>query len=127
MLAKLNIQSLLLDGEVLVLDEGRSHFEVLDHRQRREKDHFIYYVFRPSLSDGRDLGPFPLRHKAILKDLIERTFSSGIQFRITSQNREGTLLCSLQERLGRHCWKGFQSLCLRKVNRLSVEIQELED
>jgi len=34
----------VLDGEVVFLDqEGRSHFEQLRHRQRRKRDHLIYY------------------------------------------------------------------------------------
>jgi bifunctional non-homologous end joining protein LigD len=80
-LAKLNVEA-VLDGEVVVLDEeGRSHFELLRHRQRREKDHLIYYVFDLLYLDGRDLRGFPLlRRKAILKDLIESTSPPGVQF-----------------------------------------------
>jgi bifunctional non-homologous end joining protein LigD len=80
-LTRLNVEA-VLDGEVVVLDEeGHSHFELLRHRQRRDKDHLIYYVFDLLYLDGRDLRQFPLlRRKAILKDLIERISSPGVQF-----------------------------------------------
>jgi bifunctional non-homologous end joining protein LigD len=80
-LTKLNLEA-VLDGEVVVLDkESRSHFEALRHRQRREKDHLIYYVFDLLYLDGRDLRQLPLlRRKAILKDLIETTSPPGVQF-----------------------------------------------
>jgi bifunctional non-homologous end joining protein LigD len=80
-LAKLNVEA-VLDGKVVVLDEeGRSHFELLRHRQRREKDHLIYYVFDLLYLDGRNLRGFPLlRRKEILRDLIERTSPPGVQF-----------------------------------------------
>jgi bifunctional non-homologous end joining protein LigD len=80
-LASFNVEA-VLDGEVVVLDEeGRSHFELLRHRQRRKKDNLIYYVFDLLYLDGRDLRSLPLlRRKAILKDLIERTSPAGVQF-----------------------------------------------
>jgi bifunctional non-homologous end joining protein LigD len=72
----------VIDSEVVVLDaEGRSHFELLRHRQRREKDHLVYYVFDLLYLDGLDLRSFPLLHrKEILKDLIEKTSPAGIRF-----------------------------------------------
>src|SRR5215467_7774121 len=54
-LARLSIEA-VLDGEVVVLDEGgRSHFELLRHRKRREKDQLVYYVFDLLYLDGQDL------------------------------------------------------------------------
>jgi bifunctional non-homologous end joining protein LigD len=80
-LSRLDIEA-VIDGEVVVLDaEGRSHFERLRHRQRREKDHLVYYVFDLLYLNGRDLRSFPLlRRKEILKELIEKTSPAGIQF-----------------------------------------------
>jgi bifunctional non-homologous end joining protein LigD len=80
-LSRLDIEA-VIDGEVVVLDaEGRSHFELLRHRQRREKDHLVYYVFDLLYLSGRDLRSFPLlRRKEILKELIEKTSPAGIQF-----------------------------------------------
>jgi bifunctional non-homologous end joining protein LigD len=80
-LASLNVQA-VLDGEVVALDEeGRSHFELLRHRQRRKKDNLIYYVFDLLYLDGRDLRSLPLlSRKAILKDLIARTSPAGVRF-----------------------------------------------
>jgi bifunctional non-homologous end joining protein LigD len=77
-LSRLNIEA-VIDGEVVVLDqEGRSHFEL---RQRRGKDHLVYYVFDLLYLDGRDLRGLPLlRRKAILKELIESTSPPGVQF-----------------------------------------------
>jgi len=79
-LSRLDIEA-VIDGEVVVLDaEGRSHFELLRHRQRREKDHLVYYVFDLLYLNGRDLRSFPLLHrKTILRDLIEGTCPSGVQ------------------------------------------------
>jgi bifunctional non-homologous end joining protein LigD len=80
-LAQLDMQA-VIDGEVVVLDkEGRSHFELLRHRTRSEKDHLVYYVFDLLYLDGRDLRGLPLlRRKEILKDLIESTTPPGVQF-----------------------------------------------
>jgi len=62
-------------------EEGRSHFELLRYRTRREKDHLVYYVFDLLYLDGRDLRGLPLlRRKEILKDLIERTAPPGVQY-----------------------------------------------
>jgi bifunctional non-homologous end joining protein LigD len=79
-LARLDIEA-VTDGEVVVLDhEGRSHFELLRHRKRHEKDHLVYYIFDLLYLDGRDLRTLPLlRRKAILKELIERTSPPGVQ------------------------------------------------
>ena len=72
----------VLDGEVVVLDvEGRSHFEQLRHRKRRQKDHLVYYVFDLLYLDGRDLRGLPLlRRKEILKTLVENAALPGIEF-----------------------------------------------
>src|SRR5262249_42873449 len=72
----------VLDGEVVVLDgEGRSHFELLRHRKRRQKDHLVYYVFDLLYLDGRDLRGLPLRQrKEILKALVENVTLPGIEF-----------------------------------------------
>jgi bifunctional non-homologous end joining protein LigD len=80
-LSRLNIEA-VIDGEVVVLDEeGRSHFELLRHRQRRGKDRLVYYVFDLLYLDGRDLRGLPLlRRKAILQELIENTSPPGVQF-----------------------------------------------
>jgi bifunctional non-homologous end joining protein LigD len=80
-LSRLNLEA-VIDGEVVVLDEeGRSHFELLRHRQRRGKDHLVYYVFDLLYLDGRDLRGLPLlRRKAILQELIESTSPPGVQF-----------------------------------------------
>jgi bifunctional non-homologous end joining protein LigD len=80
-LASLKVQA-VLDGEVVALDEeGRSHFELLRHRQRRKKDNLIYYVFDLLYLDGQDLRSLPLlSRKAILKDLIARTSPAGVRF-----------------------------------------------
>src|SRR5215831_4150596 len=80
-LANLKVEA-VIDGEVVVLDEeGRSHFELLRHRTRRQKDHLVYYVFDLLYLDGRDLRGLPLlRRKEILKGLIESTAPPGVHF-----------------------------------------------
>ena len=37
--------SLEMWSSTLLAEEGRSHFELLRHRTRRQKDHLVYYVF----------------------------------------------------------------------------------
>ena len=80
-LGKLNAEA-ILDGEVVVLDEeGRSHFEQLRHRKRRQKDHLVYYVFDLLYLDGRDLRGLPLlRRKEILKALVKNASLPGVEF-----------------------------------------------
>jgi bifunctional non-homologous end joining protein LigD len=80
-LSELDTQA-VIDGEVVVLDEEeRSHFELLRHRTRREKDYLVYYVFDLLYLDGRDLRRLPLlRRKENLKELIENSSVPSIQF-----------------------------------------------
>ena len=72
----------MIDGEVVVLDEeGRSHFKLLRHRRRRQKDHLVYYVFDLLCLDWRDLRSLPLlRRNEILKEPIESTAPPGVRF-----------------------------------------------
>ncbi len=62
----------VLDGEIVVVDnEGRSNFQMLQHYQLSTKGHLLYYVFDLPYFQGHDLTNLPLiRRKEILKMIL---------------------------------------------------------
>lgn len=62
----------VLDGEVVVLDnEGRSQFQLLQDYLKNKKGNLIYYVFDILWLDGKDLRNLPLlERKKILKETL---------------------------------------------------------
>jgi bifunctional non-homologous end joining protein LigD len=62
----------VLDGEiVLVDDEGRSDFQMLQHYQDSGSGHLLYYVFDLLYFQGHDLTNLPLlRRKELLKKIL---------------------------------------------------------
>jgi bifunctional non-homologous end joining protein LigD len=62
----------VLDGEIIVLDnEGRPCFELLQNYQRWRKGQLVYYVFDLLYLDGHDLRDLPLtRRKQLLKQIM---------------------------------------------------------
>ncbi len=62
----------VLDGEVVVVDDqGRSDFQMLQHYQDSERGHLLYYVFDLLYFQGHDLTNFPLlRRKELLKKIL---------------------------------------------------------
>jgi bifunctional non-homologous end joining protein LigD len=72
-LEKLNIESAILDGEIVVLDaEGRSDFQALQAMLKdREKVELSYYVFDLPYCNGYDLTDTPLvERKAALEEIL---------------------------------------------------------
>lgn len=57
----------IVDGEIVVADEdGRSHFEWLQHWGNEPHGHLQYYIFDILWCDGRDVRDMPLRQRKIL-------------------------------------------------------------
>lgn len=63
----------ILDGEVVVLDEdNKSRFHLLQNYQKTAQGNLVYYVFDILYLDGRDLRDLPLAdRKALLASLIK--------------------------------------------------------
>lgn len=60
----------VLDGELVVVDqEGRSRFQLLQNYQKTGKGQLLYYVFDLLYLDGKDLRGEPLRRR---KELLEK-------------------------------------------------------
>lgn len=76
---QLNCESVVLDGEVVVLDkQGRSDFQLLQNTVKSGKEATLhYYVFDLLYLDKYDLRELPLiQRKALLAQLIEKSSSS---------------------------------------------------
>lgn len=73
-LKQLNINA-VLDGEIVVIDEnGRSDFQMLQYYQTDDHVHLEYRVFDVLSIDGKDLTQLPLtERKAKLKQLLKRS------------------------------------------------------
>jgi bifunctional non-homologous end joining protein LigD len=78
-LAKLPTDSALIDGEVVVEEQGLSNFSALQDALKTGKANFIYYVFDLLYLDGEDLREESLLHrKEKLADLLKKTDPNGI-------------------------------------------------
>jgi len=64
----------ILDGEIVVVDdEGRPHFEWLQHWHKEPYGHIKYYVFDILWCDGHDVRSMPLmQRKILLKNILPR-------------------------------------------------------
>jgi bifunctional non-homologous end joining protein LigD len=62
----------VLDGEIVVVDEeGRADFQMLQNYQKSGGGHLVYYVFDLLFFEGHDLTNLPLlRRKTLLKKII---------------------------------------------------------
>jgi bifunctional non-homologous end joining protein LigD len=81
----------VLDGEIVVVDdEGRSNFQMLQNHQKSMKGHLLFYVFDLPYFQGHDLTKLPLiRRKEVLKMILpsspkiilsKHVWSEGILF-----------------------------------------------
>lgn len=75
-------ESVILDGEVVVLDEkGRSDFQLMQNYQRDRKGALYYYLFDFLFKDGSDLRELPLtERKTLLKTFVDKYQFSNIRF-----------------------------------------------
>lgn len=71
-LQKLKVESALLDGEVVILDEsGKPNFQLMQNYQGTKKGNIVYYVFDLLYLDKRDLRKLPLiERKQLLQKII---------------------------------------------------------
>lgn len=78
-LAKLPVNSAMLDGEVVVqLPDGTTSFQALQNELSGRKDRLLYYVFDLLYLDGYDLtGVAVEERKALLERLVARTAAGG--------------------------------------------------
>jgi bifunctional non-homologous end joining protein LigD len=79
-LKKLNAKSLVLDGEMVVLDErGKSSFSRLQQALEGAREPFVYFVFDLLQRDGRDLRLEPLRERKKALRRLLRSPPPGIR------------------------------------------------
>ncbi len=80
----------VLDGEIVVVDdEGRPDFQMLQNYQKSAKGHLIYYVFDLLYLHGHDLTNLPLLSR---KELLEKILPSSGNVRFSSHiSKEGVL------------------------------------
>jgi bifunctional non-homologous end joining protein LigD len=110
-LVKLKLDSALLDGEIVVLDEeGRSRFQLLQGALKQGRTPLTYFVFDILQLDGRDLRDEPLeRRKEILRKLLKGA-PDGIVF---SEDIVGT-----GERvLGHACRLGLEGIVSKQADK----------
>jgi bifunctional non-homologous end joining protein LigD len=62
----------ILDGEIVIVDDqGRPDFQMLQNYQKSKSGHLLYYVFDLLYFQGRDLTNLPLlRRKELLKKIL---------------------------------------------------------
>jgi bifunctional non-homologous end joining protein LigD len=89
----------VLDGEIVVVDEqGRSDFQMLQHYQDSGRGHLLYYVFDLLYFRGHDLTDLPLlRRKELLKKILPSV--SKIKFSDHVMN-EGVLFYNVVKEKG---------------------------
>jgi len=88
-LQKIGVEA-LVDGEIVVVDdEGKADFQMLQNYQKAGKGHLIYYVFDLLFVDGHDLTPLPLLKR---KELLKKILPSDKFIRFSDHvTREGVL------------------------------------
>ncbi len=88
----------VLDGEIVVVDDqGRPDFQLLQHYQGSGNGHLLYYVFDLLYFQGHDLTGLPLlRRKELLKKILPSL--PRIRFSDHVWNRWGLVLPGLQRK-----------------------------
>lgn len=73
---------MILDGEIVVVDnEGKPHFQLLQNYQKNKEGNLVYYVFDILYKDGEDLRSLALiERKQILKQILQDLSSPQILF-----------------------------------------------
>jgi bifunctional non-homologous end joining protein LigD len=77
--AQLDADTALIDGEIVVEQDGVSNFSALQDALKTDKSNFVYYVFDLMYLDGANLRDKPLiERKAALQGLLKNTDRNGI-------------------------------------------------
>jgi bifunctional non-homologous end joining protein LigD len=81
---------MILDGEIVLLDnEGRSKFQLIQNYQRTGKGNLVYYVFDLLYYDGYDLRELPLlKRKELLQKALTEMHNVKYSDHITEYGRE---------------------------------------
>ncbi len=89
----------LLDGEIVVVDDqGRPDFQMLQHYQDSGSGHLLYYVFDLLYFQGHDLTDLPLLRR---KDLLKRILLPTPRIRFSDHVRkEGVLFYNVVKEKG---------------------------
>jgi bifunctional non-homologous end joining protein LigD len=89
----------VLDGEIVVVDDqGRSDFQMLQHYQDSGRGHLLYYVFDLLYFQGHDLTDLPLIRR---KELLKKILPSSPKIRFSDHiGEEGVLFYSVAKEKG---------------------------
>jgi bifunctional non-homologous end joining protein LigD len=113
-LQRLRLKSVLLDGEVVVMDKsGRTDFGALQRAMEEGNKNLTYVVFDLLRLDGEDLRRLPLRkRKALLEKLLGKAAKHGpIRFSEHSQGNGGQAFV-------RACRRGFEGIVSKRADAL---------
>jgi bifunctional non-homologous end joining protein LigD len=89
----------VLDGEIVVVDdEGRPDFQMLQHYQNSGSGYLLYYVFDLLYFRGHDLTGLPLLRR---KELLKKILPSGPKVRVSDHVwKEGVLFYNVVKEKG---------------------------
>jgi bifunctional non-homologous end joining protein LigD len=89
----------VLDGEIVVVDDqGRPDFQMLQHRQDSGSGHLIYYVFDLLYFRGHDLTGLPLLRR---KEFLKKVLPSNPKIRFSDHVwKEGVLFYNVAKEKG---------------------------
>jgi bifunctional non-homologous end joining protein LigD len=89
----------VLDGEIVVVDDqGRPDFQMLQHYQDSGRGHLLYYVFDLLYFRGHDLTNLPLLRR---KELLKKILPSASKIRFSDHvSKEGVLFYSVVKEKG---------------------------
>lgn len=89
----------VLDGEIVMVDDqGRSDFQMLQHYQESGSGHLLYYVFDLLYFKGHDLSNLPLLRR---KEILKKILPSGTRIRFSDHIRkEGVLFYRVSKEKG---------------------------
>jgi bifunctional non-homologous end joining protein LigD len=111
-LRKLRFEA-VLDGEIVVVDDnGRPDFQILQHHQDSASGHLLYYVFDLLYFRGHDLTDLPLCRR---KDLLKQILPSTPKIRFSDHVwKEGVLFYNVAKEKGlegiiaKHCQSVYE-------------------
>ena len=89
----------VLDGEIVVVDDqGRPDFQMLQHYQDPGRGHLVYYVFDLLYFRGRDLTGLPLLRR---KELLKKILPSSPKIRFSDHvGKDGVLFYDVSREKG---------------------------
>jgi len=112
-IAALDLDAVLLDGEVVSIDsKGRSDFSALQHALSEGGDGLAYFVFDLLAEGGRDLRRLPLlKRKARLKAILGKVGATGPVFFADHVRGDGAAM------LREMCQRGQEGVIAKRADR----------